>query len=284
MSLLKNGIKGLCLICTVLIAASFTYAETARVTSRDGVLIHYVQKGKGDLALVFVHGWSCDATYWQDQMDWFSKTHRVVALDLAGHGKSGMGRKAYTIDAFGHDVAAVVDALKAEAVVLVGHSMGGTVIVNAHKKVSTRILGLIGADTFQANRNFTPEEQEGYLKIFEGDFKSGAQNFVGGMFPETADKAVVNRIVQDISRAPEAVAVSAMRHYLSHDHEREMGDVRTALMAINSDFWPTDVAALKKAVPGFTVKLMKGVSHFVAQEKPATFNRLLEECLKELIR
>ena len=85
--------------------------------SKDGVPVSYEVRGSGEPALVFVHGWSCDARYWRNQVPYFSKTHRVVVLDLAGHGHSGMARTAYTMASFGEDVRAVVEAAGARQVI-----------------------------------------------------------------------------------------------------------------------------------------------------------------------
>ncbi len=71
------------------------------VTSADGIHIAYETRGEGTPALVFVHGWSCDRTYWDGQLPAFSRQFKVVAVDLAGHGESGLGRKTWTMGAFG---------------------------------------------------------------------------------------------------------------------------------------------------------------------------------------
>ena len=78
-------------------------------TSTDGIPLSYEVHGTGLPALVFVHGWSCDRTYWSKQLDHFAQKYQVVALDLAGHGESGFGREAWTMSAFGSDVVAVVE-------------------------------------------------------------------------------------------------------------------------------------------------------------------------------
>ena len=67
------------------------------VLSKDGTPISYEIHGTGEPALIFVHGWSCDARYWRAQTPHFSGKHRVVFLDLAGHGHSGMNRTKYTM-------------------------------------------------------------------------------------------------------------------------------------------------------------------------------------------
>ena len=56
--------------------------------SKDGTPISYEVHGAGDPTLVFVHGWSCDARYWREQVPYFSKKYRVITVDLAGHGHS----------------------------------------------------------------------------------------------------------------------------------------------------------------------------------------------------
>jgi pimeloyl-ACP methyl ester carboxylesterase len=123
------------------------------VASSDGVPIGYEVHGSGTPALVFVHGWSCDRSYWRGQVDAFAARHRVVTVDLAGHGASGAGRSAWTMPAFGEDVVAVVaelglDDLVLDDLVLVGHSMGGDVIVETALRLPGQVLGLVWVDTY----------------------------------------------------------------------------------------------------------------------------------------
>ena len=77
------------------------------VASKDGTLISYEVYGAGEPTLVFVHGWSCDSGYWRNQTPVFSQEHKVVLLDLSGHGHSGVTRETYSMQAFGEDVQAV---------------------------------------------------------------------------------------------------------------------------------------------------------------------------------
>jgi len=92
--------------------------------SKDGSLIAYGAKGQGSPTIVFVHCWTCNQGFWNSQMDYFSQKYRVVRLDLAGHGASKSNRAKYTMSGFGEDVFAVVNDIKADNVILVGHSMG----------------------------------------------------------------------------------------------------------------------------------------------------------------
>jgi pimeloyl-ACP methyl ester carboxylesterase len=82
--------------------------ESSTVLSTDCSPIFFATKGSGDPTIVFVHCWTCNHTFWQHQIDYFSKRHKVVWLDLAGHGRSGTTRSDYTMEAFGEDVATIV--------------------------------------------------------------------------------------------------------------------------------------------------------------------------------
>lgn len=92
--------------CLVLLISAFgdTPAEAKWphiAFSKDVTPISYEIFGVGEPTLVFVHGWSCDARYWRAQVPVFSKKYRVVILDLAGHGHSGMSRTKYTMEVIG---------------------------------------------------------------------------------------------------------------------------------------------------------------------------------------
>lgn len=65
----------------------------SKVESSDGVEIAFEAKGSGDIALVFIHGWSCDKSYWRNQINELSKSYKIVTIDLAGHGESGLNRE-----------------------------------------------------------------------------------------------------------------------------------------------------------------------------------------------
>lgn len=95
-----------------------------RTPSPDGVEIAYDVAGSGDPALVFVHGWAGNRHHWDGQLDRFARDHRVVRLDLAGHGESGTGRRQWTMTSFVYDVIAAMDAVHLETAILIGHSLG----------------------------------------------------------------------------------------------------------------------------------------------------------------
>jgi pimeloyl-ACP methyl ester carboxylesterase len=142
------------LCCLVLLVFSFKQVQAQTVWphvafSKDSTPISYEVYGAGEPTLVFVHGWSCDARYWKEQVPYFSRNYRVVTLDLAGHGHSGTARMHYTMKAFGEDVQAVTEATGGIKVILIGHSMGGSVIAEAARLMPGRVIGLIGIDTLE---------------------------------------------------------------------------------------------------------------------------------------
>jgi pimeloyl-ACP methyl ester carboxylesterase len=262
-------------------------APAGTVTAPDGVSIHYTDQGQGAPALVFVHGWSCDATYWDAQVAHFAGRHRVVAIDLAGHGASGQERKAYTMEAFGADVAAVLAHLDLKDTVLVGHSMGGAIIVEAALAAPDRVAGLVGVDNFQnVGMKLPPESIDVFLATFEADFEPRVRAWVGGFFPVGADSALAAGIAADMASAPPAVGLSAMRellHWYGNLTAPRLAQLKVPLMCINADAQPTQVEPIKALVPGYQLRVMAGRGHFVMREDPDGFNKLLGETVAALM-
>ena len=255
------------------------------VLSEDDTKINFYTEGKGEHALVFVHGWSCDRSYWNDQVKTFSPKYRIVTIDLAGHGESATTRKNYTIELFGEDVAAVVNKLKLDKVILIGHSMGGAVVIEAAKLLKGKVIGLVGADTYQSFKDdWTAEQKEGFLKPFTENFVVTAKGFVKSMFPKTADSTLVNKIADDMSSAPPEIAKSAIRNLFFYDPIPTLKEIHLPIISINCDMYPVSVEENKKYVDSFTVKMMNGVGHFVMLEDPVKFNRLLQEAVDELTK
>jgi pimeloyl-ACP methyl ester carboxylesterase len=260
-------------------------AQGQSALSPDSVTIAFSVAGEGKPALVFVHCWCCDRGYWRYQVDEFSKKYKVVAIDLAGHGESGMNRGQWTIEAFGQDVAAVVEKLGLEKVILIGHSMGGPVCIEAAKRMPERVLAIIGADTFQALGRDVPEEaRTQWLAGFKKDFPTTTKGFVRGMFPDGADSALVDEVANDMASAPPQVGVGAMENVLAYKAEAVLQGLKVPVYAINADRYPTDVEAAKRAAYSFEVKYMPGRGHFLMLEDPKEFNKLLAETIAKITK
>jgi pimeloyl-ACP methyl ester carboxylesterase len=94
---------------------------------RDGVNLYYTDQGAGDPPLLFVHGWCCNSSHFQPQVDFFSRDHRCIAVDLRGHGESDKPEQDYTMAVFADDLAWLCAQLGVQRPVVIGHSMGGVV-------------------------------------------------------------------------------------------------------------------------------------------------------------
>ncbi|HUT30790.1 MAG TPA: alpha/beta hydrolase [Sedimentisphaerales bacterium] len=253
--------------------------------SADNVAVSYQVQGEGEPALVFVHGWCCDRNYWRLQVPYFARRHKVVAIDLAGHGQSGIDRQTWTIEAFGRDVVAVIEQLGLDKVILIGHSMGGPVILEAARQAPKRVIGLVGADTFlDLEKQYTQQQIDGALVPFKKDFVRRTSELVRGMFLPDADVDLVEQIVNDMCSAPPEVGIGAMRGLMSFDPGEALKEVRLPIYCINSDMRPTNIAAGRRHVRSFEVRPMSGIGHFVMLEDAETFNRLLNETISELCR
>ncbi len=254
--------------------------------SQDGLKVSYNDQGSGDTALVFVHGWSCDKSYWENQIPAFSDRYRVVTLDYGGHGNSGSNRENFTIASFGNDVVAVVEKLHLDPVILIGHSMGGVVIVDAASKIPDRVLALVGVDTYIqfSDTTFTSAMFKSYTAPFYQDFRGRTKSFVRDMFAANADTTLVNRIAKDMASADSIVAMQAFESMFGFGEEIEnkLLEMKIPVYAVNADLWPTNEAYNRNIVPDFSVKYMKGYGHFIMLENTELFNRLLQETIDEM--
>ena len=281
---MKNKIMfTLFIIILVAFFSSDNYSQQQNVLSKDGVRINFFVEGKGEPALIFIHGWSCDKSYWENQVKEFSPKYKVVTIDLAGHGESGMNRKNYTMELFGEDVAAVVNELGLKKVILIGHSMGGVVVIEAAHILKDKVIGLVGADTFQnLGETMTADQIEPFLKPFKENFSSHAKEFVKSMFPPSANPVLVKKVSDDMASAPPEVAISAMENMFKDNAITALKEIDVPIISINCYLYPVREEENRKLVKSYELKMMKGVGHFVMLEDSAKFNQLLHEAITEL--
>lgn len=280
----------LCLVLAIGLVGMTVWAEWPRIVpSADGVPLSCEVHGSGEPTLVFVHGWSCDARYWREQVPYFAKSHRVVVLDLAGHGHSGQGRTRYTMASFGADVKAVTDAVGAEQVILVGHSMGGSVVAEAARLMPGRVIGLIGVDTLE-NVEY-PLTQEEFVRMtapLREDFRAGSRAFVGQMLSTNTDPALREWILSDMSAAPPAVAMSAMDEmmgqFIRGEAAKVFEQVRVPVISVNGSLWPIHYEVNRRHMLSYDAIVLDGADHFLMMNRPGEFNAALEQAIQRLMK
>ncbi|THB76764.1 MAG: alpha/beta hydrolase [Desulfobulbaceae bacterium] len=255
------------------------------VLSHDSERIAYEIVGSGRTSLVFIHGWSCDGRYWQNQTTVFASKYQVVSVDLAGHGHSSMDRSDYSMLSFAEDIQAIMDKENIERAILIGHSMGGGIIAEAARLMPERVIGIIGIDTLQnVGKRYPQSVIDEMVQPFEADFKTAAQSFVAPMFPENADQQLVNWVKEDMSSAPKEIALSAFRNYLEQYVSGEAAavfkDVAIPVISINARLWPTAPEENKKHIKNYQLFYIEDTGHFPMLEKPEVFNTILKKSIQ----
>jgi pimeloyl-ACP methyl ester carboxylesterase len=256
------------------------------VNSSDGIPIHYSVAGKGEPALVFIHCWGCNRNFWDSQVAEFSKTNRVVTIDLPGHGESGAGRKDWTIEGYGDDVKTVVTKLGLKRVVLVGSSMGAPIALEAARRMPGNVVAIVPVDSLQnVEVTLTPEQLDGVIKQMTADYKGATTGLLNQFFfsPNTPE-AVKTRVVNEaLSRQPET-AIAILKGIFVYKPGPAMKEIKVPIKAINADLNPTMLEINRKYAPQFDAVIIKGTGHYPMLEDPVRFNQMLADILKSLPR
>jgi pimeloyl-ACP methyl ester carboxylesterase len=190
--------------------------------------------------------------------------------------------------AFGEDVQAVAEATGSQTVILVGHSMGGSVIAEAARLMPGRVIGLIGVDTLENIEYPLPREELKTMPApLEENFQAGSRQFVGGMFLPHTDSQLRDWILADMSAAPPAVALSAMNEmmaqYVSGEAAKIFEEIRLPVVTVNGELWPVDFEANRRHMYSYEAIFLKGADHFLMLDRAEEFNRALEKAIRLIV-
>ena len=253
----------------------------------DGIHVQYRVYGSGEPALVLIHGWSCDSNYWREQIPALKQKYTIVTVDLAGHGGTNGARSEWSMARFGQDVATALSAVPNQKLILVGHSMGGPVAIEAARLLKNRVIGIIGVDTFKTIGAPVPSKAQvdAIIKPFEADFIGHTRSLVTEhFFAKGADATLAGKIAYDMSLSSPTVAIPSLRSTLEYDYTEPLKDVSVPIVAINSDLGePTNEVRIRKVLPKFHAVTLAGDGHFLMMEDPRRFNPALETEIQQLL-
>jgi pimeloyl-ACP methyl ester carboxylesterase len=144
---------------------------------------------------------------------------------------------------------------------------------------------LVGIDTL---RNFetvyTQEQIDAYTNPLKEDFKKNAGAFIRTMFVKGTNPKFADKIIKKMTRESPEIALSAMEEMLKLSFVNNPLNIKVPVRCLNSDLWPTNSEVNRKYSPDFDVRIMPGTGHFLMLEKPAEFNKQLDDIIQEILK
>jgi pimeloyl-ACP methyl ester carboxylesterase len=240
--------------------------------------------GKGDEALVLIHGWSQNADAWRDNIADLARRARVIVVELPGHGQSDKPEQArgnnapggalYSMDHFARAVEAVMLDAKVKRAVLVGHSMGTPVARQFYRKYPAQTLAIVIVDG-----SLRPFGDKAFIDQFVAALKGPKYlDAVGQMMTviggPSLSPELKTRINSASSNTPQFVLASAFSGMLDQSiwTEDKINVPALAIMAKSPILPPNAEESYRALAPNLDFQLWDGVGHFLMMEKPKDFN------------
>jgi len=246
-----------------------------------GIELAYEDRGAGKPAFVFVHGWTCDRSFFAPQAEHFALRHRVVSVDLRGHGESDKPQGPYPVTAYADDIAYVIEQLGLGKTVAVGHSMGGIAVLQLAAAHPDRVAAIIMVDP--APFVFPPEFRAGLesmvAAIESGNQEPRRQFIANQLFLPTSDRRLVQEVLAVMMAAPSHVAASTMRGILAFNGPDVAARCKVPTLHLAATpLNPPHLMSqwLPAVVNGWTV----GAGHFNQLEVPEQVNAMIEGFLR----
>jgi pimeloyl-ACP methyl ester carboxylesterase len=254
--------------------------------------------GSGVPEMVFVHGFACDHTDWVAQLAEFAPTHAVLACDLRGHGETPGDPADCSIETYGADVARLATERELEGAVLVAHSMGCRVVLEAYGRAPDRFAGLVLIDGSRLGDGDPAQAEEAMRAAVDFlGYPAFAEALFKGMFFRPGADAT--RIVGRAKRLPGGIGAALFPRLGRWDAARmdaALAAVRVPLMVIQSTTLSMDrkrvpmqegestpwLDLVRRRVSGARIEVIAGAGHFPQIEVPGRVNALLVDFVGSL--
>ena len=265
------------LLVSAALAGAAEPGGVSRTAQLDGAKIHYTEYGAGENALLFVHGWACDETFWDGQAPALGAKFHVITIDLPGHGQSDKPQIAYTMDLYARAIDAVLRDAKVKAAVLIGHSNGTPVIRQFYRKFpeKTRALVIVEGQLRPLADKAMMEKFVARLKA--PNYAENAGKMIDGMTSPIQEAALREKIKAAMMRTPQYVAAAEFESTLDEAlWTPDKISVPVLMILAKQPAWSAEYEQFVRGiVPELDWQMWEGVSHFLMMEQPDRFNSAL---------
>jgi pimeloyl-ACP methyl ester carboxylesterase len=254
--------------------------QTVRTLRRNDITLAHAESGSGT-PLVFVHGWACDHTLFASHVTHFSRSHRVIAVDLRGHGASDAPRQDYPVAGFADDLAWQCTQLGLERPIIVGHSMGGTIALELAARYPNLAAAIVLIDSVILPPPAFVDELRTYAEALSGPcYPQALARAAAPLFLPTDDAARKTRLLARMSLTPQHVAASAFAdHLIAYDAHAAAAGCTVPIAYIGAAASMADLARFRALCPQLITGQTVGSGHFSPLEVPEQVNAMIERFL-----
>lgn len=236
---------------------------------RNGVRLAYEEAGSDDPPVMLVHALGGDRTWMRPLLERLRSRHRVVAVDLRGFGDSDRPEQPYTIGGFADDLAWMASALRLERPVLVGHSLGGAVVLEAAARDPALASAIAMLEALVVS---PPPLVAGFRPVLDalrGPGFTSALTELGlrllGPYVEPRERsAIVDRMTANVPH----VMISSLESALAYDGTSAAARCKLPALYVSSGPWYTDVARFRELCPTLVTAQLVGCGHYFPIEVP----------------
>jgi 3-oxoadipate enol-lactonase len=253
-----------------------------RVITNNGYEIGYLEAGGGRATpIVCLHGVGSDKSVWHPQIAHFGRERRAIAFDYPGYGDSDPAPEGTTRDDYASAIISAMHELGVDRAHICGLSLGGVVAIAMHHAAPDRCASLILADTFAVHS----DGRAIYDRSIAGsaDLPAMAEARVDKLLAQPADPAVRREVVETMSRIePAAYRIGAEAVWLADQRERAAAIDKPTLILVGDQDFITPVELSNELLDLITqarMQVIAGAGHLTNLEKPAEFNRCVDEFL-----
>jgi pimeloyl-ACP methyl ester carboxylesterase len=263
----------------------------------NGTKLFYECTGSGDPPLVFVHGFACGHDDWRYQVEHFGRDNLAVACDLRGHGRSGSEPDYYTIEILSDDLEHLLKNLNVPPAVLVGHSMGCRVVLQAYSVVPELVASLILLDGSRlAVGNRRNAEQKARQMMRNTGYTAWAHRAFANMFLSGVAASLQASIIKRAMALPEKVGIPLFASLCGWDAEKmdsTLAQISVPLLLIQSTTVNANlervslqpgastpwIELVRNYVPGAQIEIVGDTGHFSMLEAPEVVNQRIASFL-----
>jgi pimeloyl-ACP methyl ester carboxylesterase len=253
-----------------------------------GVSLRYDRAGRGP-ALLLVHGWTCNRTFWERQVHGLRDRLTVITVDLRGHGESSRPAKGYGVGALASDLEALVRALGVARIAVVGWSLGGMVALELARRLGEKAsaLGLVctsaGGLADPENPLAQPNARAEVAPRLAADFRAFAREFAPLLFRQGAASPLLPWAAAQIHKTAPQVATACFASVFEFDARPWLPTLRvpTAVLHGRGDqlFPLAHGEYLAQHIPGATLTVFEESGHAPHLEEPDAFNAAVAKLL-----